>query len=163
MVKLRSVCQAVNDIRRGDPETAMTEGFLRSLIENGDVSYEICGSRVCVNIDILYKELACLFELESSDMPKLRTVKGALKEIKANDAESIMTEYKIRLLIKKGRLRSWAVGSREIIVMESFDDENLLSRESKEGCNITQGIKLCEQYEQLLSKTTQSYSCTRKR
>ena len=163
MVKLRSICQAVNDIRESDPRTAMTEGFLRLLIENGDVSYEICGSRVCLNIDILFKELAYLFELDSESMPKLRTVKGALKEIKAADANSVLTEYKIRWLIKSGRLRTYAVGSREIIVMESFDDENLLNQESREGCNITQGIKLSEQYGELLSRTTQSYTCTRKR
>lgn len=95
-----------------------------------------------VNIAILFKELACLFELESATMPKLRTIKGALKEIKATDPESVMTDYKIRWLIKSGRLRSYAVGTREIIVMESFDDENLLTQESREGCNITQGIKL---------------------
>ena len=47
--------------------------------------------------------------------------------------------------------------------MESFDDENLLTQESREGCNITQGIKLSEQYGELLSKTTQSYTCTRRR
>lgn len=163
MVKLRSICQAVNDIRASDPETAMTEGFLRLLIENGDVSYEICGSRVCINIAILFKELACLFELESATMPKLRTIKGALKEIKATDPGSVMTDYKIRWLIKSGRLRSYAVGTREIIVMESFNDENLLTQESREGCNITQGIKLSEQYGELLSKTTQSYTCTRRR
>jgi hypothetical protein len=163
MVKLRSICQAVNDIRESDPGTAMTEGFLRLLIENGDVSYEICGSRVCLNIDILFKELAYLFELGSEAMPKLRTVKGALKEIKALDANSVLTEYKIRWLIKSGRLRTYAVGSREIIVMESFDDETLLSQESREGCNITQGIKLSEQYGELLSRTTQSYACARKR
>ena len=132
MVKLRSICQAVNDIRASDPGTAMTEGFLRLLIENGDVSYEICGSRVCLNIAILFKELACLFELESAAMPKLRTIKGALKEIKATDPGSVMTDYKIRWLIKSGRLRSYAVGTREIIVMESFDDENLLTQESRE-------------------------------
>ena len=33
----------------------------------------------------------------------------------------------------------------------------------REGCNITQGIKLSEQYGELLSKTTQSYTCTRRR
>ena len=77
MVTLRSICQAVNDIRASDPGTAMTEGFLRLLIENGDVSYEICGSRVCLNIAILFKELACLFELESATMPKLRTINPA--------------------------------------------------------------------------------------
>ncbi len=114
-------------------------------------------------IAILFKELACLFELESAAMPKLRTIKGALKEIKATDPESVMTDYKIRWLIKSGRLRSYAVGTREIIVMESFDDENLLTQESREGCNITQGIKLSEQYGELLSKTTQSYTCTRRR
>ena len=163
MVKLRSICQAVNDIRESDPGTAMTEGFLRLLIENGDVSYEICGSRVCLNIDILFKELACLFELESEAMPKLRTIKGVLRDIRAFDEGSAITEYKIRGLIKNGRLRSYAVGTREIIVMESFDDENLLTQESREGCNITQGIKLSEQYGELLSRTTQSYACTRKR
>ena len=47
--------------------------------------------------------------------------------------------------------------------MESFDDENLLTQESREGCNVTQGIKLSEQYSELLSKTTQSYTCTRRR
>ena len=104
-----------------------------------------------------------LFELETEAMPKLRTVKSALKEIKATDVESVITEYKIRWLIKSGRLRSYAVGSREIIVMESFDDENLLNQEPREGCNITQGIKLSEQYGELLSKTTQSFTCTRKR
>ncbi len=96
MVKLRSICQAVHNIRKSDPGTAMTKGFLRLLIENGDVSYEICGSRVCLNIDILFRELACLFELESAAIPKLRTVKGAMKEIKAVDSESAITEYKIR-------------------------------------------------------------------
>lgn len=38
MVTLRSICQAVNDIRASDPGTAMTEGFLRLLIENGECS-----------------------------------------------------------------------------------------------------------------------------
>ena len=92
MVKLRSICQAVNDIRKSDPGTAMTEGFLRLLIENGDVSYEICGSRICLNIDLLFQELAYLFELESEAMPKLRTVKGALKEIKTADAGSVIAD-----------------------------------------------------------------------
>ena len=66
-------------------------------------------------------------------MPKLRTVKGALKEIKAADAGSVITEYKIRWLIKSGRLRTYTVGSREIIVMGSFDAENLLTQEPREG------------------------------
>ena len=104
-----------------------------------------------------------MFELESEAMPKLRTIKGALRDIRAFDEGSAITEYKIRWLIKNGRLRSYAVGTREIIVMESFDDENLLTQESREGCNVTQGIKLSEQYSELLSKTTQSYTCTRRR
>ena len=87
----------------------------------------------------------------------------SIKSIKTTDPESVMTDYKIRWLIKSGRLRSYAVGTREIIVMESFDDENLLTQESREGCNITQGIKLSEQYGELLCKTTQSYTCTRRR
>lgn len=134
-------------------------------VNDYDENYEPKEIRTIIRkaLDILFKELACLFELESATMPKLRTIKGALKEIKATDPESVMTDYKIRWLIKSGRLRSYAVGTREIIVMESFDDENLLTQESREGCNITQGIKLSEQYGELLTKTTQSYTCTRRR
>ena len=104
----------------------------------------------------------CWFD-EALEEAKLRTIKGALRDIRAFDEGSAITEYKIRWLIKNGRLRSYAVGTREIIVMESFDDENLLTQESREGCNVTQGIKLSEQYSELLSKTTQSYTCTRRR
>ena len=107
--------------------------------------------------------VSVIVEKDGRVFPRKFLWKGALKEIKATDPESVMTDYKIRWLIKSGRLRSYAVGTREIIVMESFDDENLLTHESREGCNITQGIKLSEQYGELLSKTTQSYTCTRRR
>ena len=53
MVKLRSICQAVNDIRASDPGTAMTEGFLRLLIENGEIAVEnlpVCGCRFTVTL-----------------------------------------------------------------------------------------------------------------
>lgn len=163
MVKLRSICQAVNEIRKNDPDTAMTEGFLRMLIENGDVSAEICGARVCVNIEILYRELAILFELNETAIPKLRTVKGAVQTIKEEDENNFLTEYKIRLLIKSGRLCSYAVGSRFIVVMQSFDNQDLLSAPSREGDNFTQGKKLSEQYGELLEKTTQAYTCVRRR
>ena len=67
------------------------------------------------------------------------------------------------MLIKSGRLCSYAVGSRSIIDMQSFDNQDLLTTPSREGSNFTQGKKLSEQYGGLLEKTTQSYTCVRKR
>ena len=163
MVKLRSICQAVNEIKQYDPDTAMTEGFLRQLIENGDISSENCGARICVNLNTLIEELADLFELDTNELPILRTVKGAAQAIKQIDSNSFLTEYKIRLLIKSGRLCSYAVGSRFIIVMQSFDNRDLLTKDSREGSNFTQGKKISEQYSGLLENTTQSYTCVRNR
>ena len=66
--------------------------------------------------------------------------------------------------IKESRLHSYAVGSRKIVAMEGFDYSKLFAKpicSSKK--NRTTAIKMSEQYEELLSKTTQGYTCQRKR
>lgn len=126
-------------------------------IDNADYSVNVfCMPSICENADVAelkINERWCVF----NQITNIHYNNGIVFDVIDKDP------YKIRWLIKSGRLRSYAVGTRDIIVMESFDDESLLTQESREGCNFTQGIKLSEQYGELLSKTTQSYSCTRKR
>lgn len=164
MIKLRSVCQAVREIKDNDPNTAMTESFLKRLAEDGEVSSEYCGERICFNMDTLEKEMIALFGLETDSMPKLRTIRDAVKEIRESDQMSAVTEYKVRMWIKESRLRCYAVGSRQIIAMEDIVLSKLYGKQNGvQKKNRTPSIKMSEQYGELLSKTTQGYTCQRKR
>lgn len=164
MMKLRSICQAVKEIRAYDPDTAMTESFLKRLVSDGDVSAEYCGDRICIDMETLEKELIALFGLETDSIPKLRTIRDAVKEIQEKDCMTAVTEYKVRMWVKESRLHSYAVGSRQIVAMDDFDYSRLFAKpicSSKR--NRTPAIKMSDQYEELLSKTTQGYTCQRKR
>lgn len=167
MKKIRSVCQAVRDIRESDPDTAMTETFIRRLIHNGEISATTCGSREYIELETLGKELAFLFGLESEVCPKMRTVRTAAKDIKDTDPHSMMTEYKIRMLIRIGRLQSVAVGSRQIIAMESFDDSEIFEKgylyAKPARSNYSQSVSFSDQFDKVLSETTQRYTCQRRR
>ena len=164
MMKLRSICQAVKEIRAYDPDTAMTESFLKCLVSDGDVSAEYCGGRICLDMETLEKELIALFGLETNSIPKLRTIRDAVEEIQESDRMTAVTEYKVRMWIKESRLHSYAVGSRKIVAMEGFDYSKLFAKpvcSSKK--NRTTAIKMSEQYEEMLSRTTQGFRCQRKR
>lgn len=57
MIKLRSVKQAVLEIKQNDPNSAFSEHFLRNLIrENKSISIN-SGKRIFVNMDLLYELL----------------------------------------------------------------------------------------------------------
>lgn len=164
MMKLRSICQAVKEIREYDPDTAMTESFLKRLVEDGEVSSEYCGERICFDMGTLEKDLIALFCLETESIPKLRTIRDAVKEIRETDRMSTISEYKVRMWVKESRLHSYAVGSRQIVAMEDFDFSRLFAKSgypSKK--NRTPTVKVSEQYGELLSRTTQGYTCQRKR
>lgn len=59
------------------------------------------------------------------------------------------------VLAKNYKAKAFGVSTGEAIWQAKQKCPNLV--------NITQGIKLSEQYGELLSKTTQSYTCTRRR
>ena len=96
---------------------------------------------------ITFDEVCEHFNIDLSDNPEIRDDLLDILRTREEIAEIVATEDEFEIKYS----------------MESFDDENLLTQESREGCNITQGIKLSEQYGELLSKTTQSYTCTRRR
>lgn len=50
----------------------------------------------------------------------IRTIKGALEEIKANDPKSDITEYAIRKIVKQGRIPYIRSGKKYLINVETL-------------------------------------------
>lgn len=167
MIKLRSVRQAVREIQESDPCTAMTETLLKRLIHEGDVSYTTCGARELIEMETLGRELSALFGCKDAYVPKMRTVRTAAKDIRNSDGGNAITEYRIRMMIRNGKMPCYEAGTRQIIALESFDDKTLFIMQLKENVSRrdrrSQSVCLSEQFETILSDTTQKYVCRRKR
>ena len=167
MIKLRSVRQAVREIRENDPGTAMTETLLKRLIHEGEVSYTTCGTRELIEMETLGRELSALFDCGNVCVPRMRTVRTAAENIRNSDGGNAMTEYRIRMLIRNGKMPCYEAGTRQIIALDSFDDKTLFTMQLKEKVSRrdrrSQSVCLSEQFENVLSDTTQKYVCRRKR
>lgn len=166
-MKLRTIRMAVCEIRKLDPETALTETFLKRLIQNGVISYSKCGRRALLEMHTLKRELAELFGIEDSVLPTLRTIRNAAKSICCSDRGNAMTEYRIRMLIRNGQLPHYNVGTRQIIAMEAFENQALFAVSLRQcgipRSNLSQSVCLSKQFDSVLSETTQTYVCRRKR
>ena len=55
--KYRTIRQCVNEIKQADPETAISEWFVRSLCKSGKVKYLPNGTKSLVNFDSLIEFL----------------------------------------------------------------------------------------------------------
>ena len=49
--RMRTIAQCVKEIRAFDPETAITEWFVRSLCANEKIKYFKSGSKYLINLD----------------------------------------------------------------------------------------------------------------
>lgn len=56
--KMRTVKQAMEELRKLDPCTALTERALRRMIDDNDISYVAIGRKKLLNFDLLLAKLA---------------------------------------------------------------------------------------------------------
>ncbi len=55
---MRGIKEAVAEIRRADPETAVTEHYLRGLIKSGALPHRQAGRKIIISMDALYTYLS---------------------------------------------------------------------------------------------------------
>lgn len=55
MSKVRTIRQAVAEIRKADPETAVTEYAIRQLVKSGQIPAVMSGNKALVNLDDIVK------------------------------------------------------------------------------------------------------------
>lgn len=53
MVRIRTIEQAVAEIKEADPRTAITEFYIRKLLNSGEVPAKKSGGKYLINMDVL--------------------------------------------------------------------------------------------------------------
>ena len=57
--RLRTLPQAFEELKREDPDTAMTMRALRHMVETGEIPTISIYSKKLVNMDLLYEHISC--------------------------------------------------------------------------------------------------------
>ena len=57
-----------------------------------------------------------------SMVPKMRTIKQAIKEIKESDSNTALTERGLRRLVEENKIVSISIGNRNLIDMDQLYD-----------------------------------------
>lgn len=56
--RMRTIKQAINELKTQDSETAFTESALRRAISSGDIPHLRAGNKILVNLDTIEKYLS---------------------------------------------------------------------------------------------------------
>lgn len=122
-MRLKTLAQIVHEIRTADPESAIGESFLAALVEGNELWHTYRGNRLVVDAEAVAPILNRLLGFEeTAELPRIRTIRGAVAELKRNRPETGIGEKMTRSAVKDGRIASIGIGNREYIAMQSFDE-----------------------------------------
>ena len=122
-MRIKTLCGTVKEICKLDPESAVGESFLMSLVQSGELPHTYHGNRLVVDYDIISSTFNRLLGFdENGALPQIRTIRRAVEELKQNNPDMGIGEKLIRGAVKDGRIPSIKIGNREYIAMQSFDE-----------------------------------------
>lgn len=122
-MRLKTLTQIVHEIRTADPESAVGESFLTALIEGNELWHTYRGNRLVADAESVVPVLNRMLGFEeTAELPRIRTIRSAVAELKRRHPEIGISEKMIRSAVKDGRIASIGVGNREYIAIQSFDE-----------------------------------------
>lgn len=75
--RMRTVPEAMAEIKKADPETALTLRALRRMVKNGEIPVIMNNTRCLINLDVLYEHLNNSNEAaNTNECGKIRKVVG---------------------------------------------------------------------------------------
>ena len=121
-MKVRTLPQAVKDIKVFDPHSALNEDFLIALIKDKRLEHSCHGVRTVIEFGTLISTLNGLLGYEEKEqIPQLRSIRSAVKALRETRPELGIGEEHIRRCVADGRISSIQVGCRCYIAMQSFE------------------------------------------
>ncbi len=122
-MRLKTLTQIAHEIRTADPESVVGESFLAALIEGNELPYTYRGNRLVADTEAVAPTLNRMLGFEeTAELPQIRTIRGAVAELKRSRPEIGISEKMIRSAVKDARIASIGIGNREYIAMQSFDE-----------------------------------------
>jgi len=121
-MKVLTIPQAVKEIKVLDPDSAVNETMLASLIEKKQLPCGSRGVRTVVNLELTISVLNELLGFVGEVfVPKIRTIRTAASELRGNSDESGVGEDHIRRCVADSKIGVITIGNRNYIAMQSFE------------------------------------------
>ena len=122
-MRIKSLPQIVKAAKEIDPDTALNESMLVELMASGNLPYEKHGNRTVTDMDTVIPCLNQMLGLNAdASLPRLRTIRGAAKELRQYRSELGIGEEHIRAAVNDGRIDCIRIGNRAYIAMEFFEE-----------------------------------------
>ena len=122
-MRIKSLPQAVKEAQKSDPKTAINKFMLASLISEKKIPHGNHGNRTVVDYDLIIPAINVMLGFpETRELPRLRTIRAAVEELRQLRADIGFGEEHIRSCVMDGRIASITVGNRRYIAMESFEE-----------------------------------------
>ena len=82
-MRVKTLPQAVVEAQKSDPVTALNKFMLATLIRDKKIPYGNHGNRTVVDYDLIIPALNALLDFsESGELPRLRTIRAAVEELR---------------------------------------------------------------------------------
>ena len=112
MLRLKTLAQIVYEIRAADPDSAVGVSFLTALVEENELSHTFRGNRLVVDVEAVAPALNRMLGFEETkELPQIRTIRGAVAELKRSRPEIGIGEKVIRRAVNDGRIASIGISS----------------------------------------------------
>jgi hypothetical protein len=122
-LRIKTIPSIVAEIKTLDPSSAVGASFLTALAEAKQLPHTYHGNRLVVDAEALAPTLNRLLGFEGNGgIPHIRTIRGAVAELKGSRPAMGIGEKLIRSAVKDGRIPCIRIGNREYIAMQSFDE-----------------------------------------
>ena len=122
-MRIKTIPQIVKAAQELDPGTVLNESMLTELISSGNLPFEKRGNRTVSDMDSVIPCLNRMLGLNADTaLPRLRTIRGAAKELRQYRSELGIGEDHIREAVNDGRIDCIRIGNRAYIAMEFFDE-----------------------------------------
>ena len=122
-MRIKTIPQIVKAAQELDPGTVLNESMLTELISSGNLPYEKHGNRTVSDMDMVIPCLNRMLGLNADTaLPRLRTIRGAVRELRQCRSELGIGEDHIRAAVNDGRIDCIRIGNRAYIAMEFFDE-----------------------------------------
>jgi hypothetical protein len=143
-LRIKTIPKIVEEIRSLDSMSAVGESFLIALAEANELPHTYHGNRLVADAESVSPTLNRLLGFEGrEDIPHIRSIRGAVAELKERTVNIGIGEKMIRSAVKDGRIPCIRIGNREYIAMQSFDEPycNRIFEKTTLVANRTETIK----------------------
>ena len=122
-MKICTIPQIVKTVKEFDVESAINESMITELIAMGRIPHEKRGIRTVADFD---STITCLNRIlglgNQAKIPHIRTIRGAVKDLKQQSNNLGISESRIREAVQNGSIDTIRIGNRAYIALEFFEE-----------------------------------------